>query len=95
MIPLLMLLRQPLAHSVAAAQAIQLPLALSVTLPHWQAGRLDLGLATSLGLLLLAGSLAGQRMARRLATLHLQQAVCLLLLATGSWLGWRAIQTLA
>lgn len=92
MIPLLMLLRQPLDRSIAAAQAIQLPLALSASLPHWQAGRLDVRLAVALGLLLLAGSLAGQWAARRIATHTLQRGVCLLLLATGLWLGWRAIQ---
>ena len=92
MIPLLMLLRQPLDRSIAAAQAIQLPLALCVTLPHWQAGRLDLAMALGLGVLLLAGSLAGQWAARRIATGTLQRGVCLLLLATGFWLAWRAIQ---
>lgn len=95
MIPLLMLLRQPLDRSIAAAQAIQLPLALCVSLAHWQAGRLDFALAVTLGLLLLGGSLAGQWAARRISILSLQRGVCLLLLATGLWLGWRAIRMTA
>lgn len=91
LIPALLLLRQPLRPVVAAAQLIQLPVALAATLGHAQSGRLDLPLAMSLGLLLLAGSLAGQWAGRRMTTRHLQLVVSLLLLATGAWLGTRAL----
>jgi uncharacterized membrane protein YfcA len=93
LMPALMLLRQPLRPVIVAAQLIQLPVALAASLGHAQSGRLDLSLAIALGVLLLAGSLAGQWVGRRLATRHLQMGVCWLLLATGLWLGVRAISS--
>lgn len=92
LVPLLMLRRQPLVATVAAAQAIQLPLALCASAAHWASGSLDLGLAAVLGALLLAGSLAGQWCARRMQVHWLQQLVSLLLLATGAWFAWRSFQ---
>lgn len=92
LVPLLMLWRQPLASTVAAAQAIQLPLALCASAAHWASGWLDFGLAAVLGVLLLAGSLAGQWCARRMRVHWLQQLVSLLLLATGAWFAWRALR---
>ncbi|TFY98155.1 sulfite exporter TauE/SafE family protein [Ramlibacter rhizophilus] len=91
LVPALMLLRQPLMATVVGAQAIQLPVALAATLGHAQAAPVDLRLALLLGLLLLAGSLAGQWAGRRMATRQLHTAVSLLLLATGLWLGARAL----
>jgi hypothetical protein len=77
---------------VAAAQAIQLPIALCAGVAHWASGALDLRLAAALGVLLLAGSLAGQWCARRMRVHWLQQLVSLLLLATGAWFAWRVLQ---
>lgn len=85
LLPLLMLLRQPLVFAVAAAQAVQLPVAISASTVHALAGRLDWRLALMCGLLLMIGSLAGQRAARRLPVAQLQRAVAVLLLATGGW----------
>ncbi|SFN01449.1 sulfite exporter TauE/SafE family protein [Variovorax sp. OV329] len=87
-IPLLMLLGQPVLFAVIAAQAIQLPVALSSSTVHALAGRLDLGLALLCGVLMLAGSIAGQRMAMRLDTRQLQRLVSGLLLAVGAWFAW-------
>ena len=92
LVPLLMLWRQPMLRTVAAAQAIQLPLALCASAAHWASGSLDLVLAASLGLLLLGGSLAGQWCARRIKVHWLQQLVSVLLVVTGGWLAWRAVQ---
>ena len=92
LVPLLMLRGQQLVATVAAAQAIQLPLALCASAAHWASGSLDLGLAAVLGVLLLAGSLAGQWCARRMQVHWLQQLVSLLLLATGAWFAWRTFQ---
>ncbi len=92
LVPLLLLLRQPLVATVAAAQAIQLPLALSASAAHWASGSLDLGLAALLGGLLLAGSVAGQWCASRMRVHWLQRLVSLLLLATGAWFAWRSLQ---
>ncbi|MGR4867993.1 TSUP family transporter [Variovorax sp. LARHSF232] len=87
-LPLLMLLRQPVLFAVVAAQAIQLPVALASSTVHAIEGRLDLRLALLFGLLMLAGSIAGQRAAARLDTLQLQRLVSLLLLAVGAWFAW-------
>lgn len=92
LVPLLLALRQPLAATVAAAQAIQLPVALSAGAMHAWSGALDLTLALQLGAWLLLGSLAGQWAARRIAVPELQRLVSLLLIATGLWLGWRLFQ---
>lgn len=88
LLPALMLLRQPLLFAVVAAQAVQLPVALSASAVHALAGRLDVTLAGLCGVLLLAGSLAGQRAARRLPVHRLQRGVAVLLLATGAWFAW-------
>lgn len=87
-LPLLMLMRQPLVFSVVAAQAIQLPVALASSTVHALEGRLDLRLAASCGVLMLAGSIAGQRAATRLDTRQLQRLVSMLLLAVGAWFAW-------
>jgi hypothetical protein len=87
-IPLLMLLRQPVAFAVVAAQAIQLPVALASGTVHAIEGRLDLGLAALCGLLMLVGSIAGQRAAAGLDMRELQRFVSLLLLAVGTWFAW-------
>ncbi len=87
-LPLLMLLRQPLLFAVVTAQAIQLPVALASSTVHAIEGRLDLRLALLFGLLMLAGSIAGQRVATRLDTLQLQRLVSMLLLAVGAWFAW-------
>lgn len=87
-LPLLMLLGQPVVFAVVAAQAVQLPVALASSTVHAIEGRLDLGLAALCGLLMLAGSIAGQRAAAGLDTRQLQRFVSLLLLAVGAWFAW-------
>lgn len=89
LLPLLMLWNQPLAFTVAAAQAIQLPVAAASITVHALAGSLDWPRGLLVGVLLLAGSLAGHRLARGVRVRLLQIAVSLLLLATGLWFGWR------
>ncbi|HYF17141.1 MAG TPA: sulfite exporter TauE/SafE family protein [Ramlibacter sp.] len=89
LVPALVLLRQPTALVVAAAQAIQLPVALTAGAAHVASGALDLPLALLLGALLLAGSFLGQGAARRLPVARLQLIVSLLLVGVGLWFGWR------
>lgn len=89
LIPLLMLWRQPIALTLACAQAIQLPVALSASAVHVASGSRDLVLACGIGLVLLAGSLVGQRLARQANLRFLQILVSLLLLCTGLWFAWR------
>ena len=90
-IPLLMLWRQPLALTMAAAQGVQLPVAAAATAVHAAAGGIDWAAGCLLGVLLLAGSLAGHHMGRRLAAERLQTLVALLLLAVGVWYAWLAL----
>ncbi|RYF30652.1 MAG: sulfite exporter TauE/SafE family protein, partial [Comamonadaceae bacterium] len=88
LLPLLLVLRQPVLFAVVAAQAIQLPVALASSAVHLVAGRLDLPLAGLCGALLLAGSLFGQRAAGGLDQRQLQRMVSWLLLAVGAWFLW-------
>ena len=92
LVPLLLLWRQPLANTVAAAQIIQLPVALCATAAHAAAGALDWRLGCTLGAVLLAGSLAGRWAAQRMDVHILQRLVCLLLLAVGAWFAWQTLQ---
>lgn len=87
-LPVLMLLRQPLVLAVAAAQAIQLPVALSSSAMHAAAGQLDFPLALLCGAVMMAGAFAGQRLASRLDPQQLQRLVSLLLLGVGAWFCW-------
>lgn len=91
LIPLLMFWRQPLPRVVAAAQVIQLPVAVASSAVHWFSGALDLRLGCVIGLVLLAGSLAGQQSARRIDTQRLQWLLAVLLLAVGAWFAWLAL----
>ncbi len=90
LIPLLMLWRRPLVQVVAAAQAIQLPVAATSSAVHWFSGALDLRLGGLIGLVLLAGSIAGQKAAQRIAVHRLQRLVAGLLLTVGAWFAWLA-----
>ena len=92
LIPLLMLWRQPMMLTMACAQAIQLPVALSASAVHAASGSRDLALACGIGLVLLIGSLIGQRLARRANLRSLQILVSILLVATGLWYAWRLAQ---
>lgn len=91
LIPLMMLCRQPFALTIAAVQAIQLPVALCATAAHAASGTRNLMLACTLGLILLVGSLVGQQLARRANMRALQIVVCLMLLFTGIWFAWKAV----
>lgn len=89
LVPLLMLMRQPLHSTVPAAQAIQLPVALCAAAGHAWAGALDWKLALLLGGVLLLGALAGQWSGPRTHPLALHRLVCALLILTGAWFAFR------
>ena len=76
---------------VSAAQVIQLPVAVASSAVHWFSGALDLRLGCVIGLVLLAGSLAGQQSGRRMDTQRLQWLLAVLLLAVGAWFAWLAL----
>ena len=88
LLPLLLLCRQRIDFAVVAAQAVQLPVALTSSAVHAAAHRLDWSLAAACGVLMLLGSLAGQRLARGLDRQRLQRLVSGLLLAVGAWFCW-------
>ena len=67
---------------------MQLPVALASSTVHAIEGRLDLPLAALCGVLMLAGSIAGQRAAAGLDMRELQRFVSLLLLTVGAWFAW-------
>jgi len=90
LIPLLMLMRQPLPQTIVAAQAIQLPIALCASAAHELAGAIDVPMAGLLGVLLLAGAMVGRWYAQRMPVCALQRMLNGLLLAVGAWLLWRA-----
>jgi uncharacterized protein len=85
LVPLLMLLRQPLRSTLPAAQAIQLPVAICAATGHAVAGALDWRLALLLGVVLLLGALVGQWAAPRTPAVALHRLVCALLILTGLW----------
>ena len=91
LVPLLMLLRQPLRNTLPAAQAIQLPVALCAAAGHAWAGALDWRLALALGVVLLLGALAGQWSGPRTHPLALHRLVCVLLILTGAWFAYRLL----
>lgn len=91
LVPLLLMLHQPLRHTVAAGQMIQLPIAVSAALAHAGAGKLDWLLTGQLCVLLLAGSLAGQAAAQRMPVVWLARFVNALLVAAGLWYLRRAV----
>jgi uncharacterized membrane protein YfcA len=83
LLPMLALFGWPVLRSVAAAQRIQLPVAVAASAVHLWAGRLDIALGVGVGVLLLIGWVAGRALAKRLPTRRMQQAVALALIATG------------
>lgn len=84
LLPLLALLGWAVTDAVAAAQRVQLPVAIAATAVHLAAGRLDLLLGTLLGVLLLIGWTLGRRLATRLPVRRLQQLVAAALIAAGA-----------
>jgi len=92
LVPLMMLLHQPLRTTVPVAQAIQLPVALCAAVGHAWAGALDWRLALVLGVVLLVGALAGQWAAPRTPALALHRLVCALLILTGAWYALRLLR---
>lgn len=85
LIPLLMLLHQPLRLAIVTGQTVQLPIALAAIAVHARAGSLDWMLGGALGVILLLASLAGQWAARRMQVKLLQTALSVFLLLIGIW----------
>lgn len=83
--PVMMVARQELRGSLVVAQAIQLPIALCASAAHFAAGGIDLRLSALVGAILTVGALFGQAVGTWLSAARLRTAVCVLLVATGSF----------
>jgi uncharacterized membrane protein YfcA len=88
LLPVLLLLRQDLARSVAAALVLQVPIALASTATHALLGRLDVALAAAIAVGLTLGVWLGRRLARRADVRRLRIATGLVLVATGLGYGF-------
>jgi uncharacterized membrane protein YfcA len=83
LLPLLMCFGAPTRLSIAWAQGIQLPIALSATAVNLATGQLDLRLGLILGALLVLGWVAGTAIAARMPTRVLKVGVAVALIAVG------------
>jgi uncharacterized membrane protein YfcA len=83
LLPLLMCFGAPTRLSIAWAQGIQLPIALSATAVNLATGQLDLRLGLVLGALLVLGWVAGTAIAARMPTRVLKVGVAVALIAVG------------
>ncbi len=90
LLPLLLLGRTATAPSLAAALAVQLPIAIAASAAHWLGGHLPLALALRTGAMLTAGVVAGRFLARKMPAHVLRASASLCLLAVA---GWYAIRT--
>jgi uncharacterized membrane protein YfcA len=86
LLPWLLLRRLEIQRAIAAAQLIQIPIALAATGTHLLAQRLELGLGLAVAAVLLAGAWLGRRLAQRVRTDRLRQITALVLICTGLWM---------
>ncbi|QQX82844.1 sulfite exporter TauE/SafE family protein [Cupriavidus necator] len=87
LLPLLILWRAPTVTAVAAAMAIQLPVAVAASAAHMLAGQLPVALGVQTGVILLAGAWAGRLVTRRLPGRALRLGTSLCLIAVAGWYG--------
>ncbi len=87
LLPLLMLMGASTPPSVAAALAVQLPVAFAASATHLIAGDLPLGLGLQTGAMLMAGAWAGRVLARRLPIRILRACASLCLIGVAAWYG--------
>lgn len=85
LLPLLMLMRTPVAVSVALSQSIQLPIALAASGVHAMAGALPVALGVGTGIVLVAGACLGRVLARHAPPSTLRVGTSLGLIAVGAW----------
>ena len=83
LLPLLMCCGAPTRLSIAWAQGIQLPIALSATAVNLATGQLDVRLGLMLGALLVMGWIVGTAIAARMPTRVLKVGVAVALIAVG------------
>lgn len=92
LIPILLALRVPARAAVALGLAAQVPISLTATGANLLAARIDFELGAMLAALVLAGTLAGSTLSRRLPTRGVTVAVALTLIGVGLWYGARSLK---
>lgn len=91
LIPLLLALRTPVSQAIALGLAAQMPITLSATVVNAAAGRIDVPLGATLGVLLIAGTFSGAWLSGRLSRRALTVAVALGLIGVGLWYGYATL----
>ena len=91
LIPLLLAMGTPAGVAVSLGLAAQLPITLSATVIYAMQGRLDPVLGVTLGVLLLAGTMAGAKLSRHLTGRALAKAVAVTLIVVGLWYGYATL----
>ena len=91
MIPVLLLLGVPVPSAVGLALAAHVPIVYTASVVNYLAGRIDVPLGTTLGGLLVAGTLAGMWLYPRLSGRQLTVSVALMLIAVGSWYAYATL----
>lgn len=84
LVPILVWFDLPILAVVGLSQAIQVPISLFATAGNYFFGRIDLGLGLLLAIGLLAGTIAGARVAHMASATVLRRSVAVLLLAVGA-----------
>lgn len=92
LLPVLMVLALPTRAAITMAQAVQLPIALAATAVNWWSGQLDIGLGVLLGVVLVVGWLAGDRLAARVPTVQLRRVLGWLLVLLGVWYAFHTLR---
>jgi uncharacterized protein len=92
LIPILLVLRTPVAAAVALGVAAGLPITAAATAVYAAEGRIDLPLALTLAALLIAGTWAGARLSTRLSGRALTVAVAWTLVGVGVWFAYASLR---
>lgn len=87
LIPLLLAFGTPVAMAITLGLAAQVPITLSATALYAMQGRVDPVLGVTLGVLLLAGTFVGAKLASRMSGRALTTAVAVTLVVVGLWYG--------
>jgi len=83
LIPILLWLHVPVLAAVGLSQVIQLPISAFATAGNLLYGAIDIAVATTLSVLLMAGVWFGARIAHRVSSIALKRFVSLMLLGVG------------
>jgi uncharacterized membrane protein YfcA len=79
-------------EAIALGVTAGLPITVAASAVYGAAGRIDIQLALTLAALLIAGTYAGARLARRLSTRALTVAVAWTLVGVGGWFAYVSLR---